>query len=382
MKKINQKRRITLKKWNYKFLVLETLGIIFVVLGHNQPINAFLNNVFLYYSFHMALFAFVSGYFFKETNGKEFIKKKTYKLILIYMIWNLIYGVIINILKKCNIINYGGDLSLFNIFIAPFIGDSNQFGFNSSAWFMISLYFITILYFFMNKILNFFKIKERISITVISIIVGIIVLKLFQKGFMQAEYFKLIIRIAFLFPFYCCGILYHRYEGKIKVNRYFSFMVNIVVEAILIAKFVRIDYNLNTFFLGKNYLVYFVASLNGIDFWLKVADIISEHFKDNKIIETIGKNTFAIMMHHLFCEFIFNYVIGLINLKFNILNNFNQITFQNSIWYKYNDGMNGAINLIYAIIGICIPIIIKTKVYDKVYLKVMNKRRENEKISN
>lgn len=76
MKKINQKRRITLKKWNYKFLVLETLGIIFVVLGHNQPINAFLNNVFLYYSFHMALFAFVSGYFFKETNGKEFIKKK------------------------------------------------------------------------------------------------------------------------------------------------------------------------------------------------------------------------------------------------------------------------------------------------------------------
>lgn len=371
-----------MKNWNYKFLVLEALGIIFVVLGHNQPINALLNNVFLYYSFHMALFVFISGYFFKNIDTKTFIKKKTYKLLIIYMIWNLIYGIIVSLLQKLEIINYGGELSLYNIFIAPFVGNSNQFGFNSSAWFMITLYFVNILYFLINKLLDALKINERISITCISVLIGIIVLKLFQSGLMEAEYFKLIIRVAFLFPFYCCGILYNKYEKNIKVNKYLSFLINIVLEAILIQKFGRIDYNLNTFYLGKNYLVYFVASLNGIDFWLKIADIISEHFKDNKIIETIGKNTFTIMMHHLFCEFIFNCIISLLNSKFNILNNFDQNAFQNNIWYKYDNGLNGAINLIYAIIGIGMPLLIKIKIYDKVYFKIVNKRKNNEKVNN
>ena len=57
-------------------------GIIFVVLGHGASINKgmLLGSVFPYYSFHMALFAFVSGYFFKDIKCIEFLKKKTKKL--------------------------------------------------------------------------------------------------------------------------------------------------------------------------------------------------------------------------------------------------------------------------------------------------------------
>lgn len=48
-------------------------GIIFVVLGHGASINKgmLLGSVFPYYSFHMALFAFVSGYFFKDIVFKK-----------------------------------------------------------------------------------------------------------------------------------------------------------------------------------------------------------------------------------------------------------------------------------------------------------------------
>ncbi len=374
-----------MKEWNYKFLVLEALAIIFVVLGHNQPINMCLNNIFLFYSFHMALFVFISGYFFKETDIKTFLKKKTYKLILIYMFWNVIYGIIVNVLKMCNIINYGENFSIFNTVVAPFVGNSNQYGFNSSAWFMIALYFVNVIYFILNKILNILKIKERISITIFSIVISIVVLKIFQNNVIPKEYieyFKIVIRVSFLFPFYCCGILYYKFEKKIKTNIYLSFSINIVIEAILLQKFKRIDYNLNTFFLGKNYLVYFIASLNGISFWIKVANIISEHFKDNKIIEVIGKNTFTIMMHHLFFEFIFNCIIYFLHFKLNILNCFNEELFKNSIWYKYDNGTNGAINLIYVIIGIGGLVLIKTKFYDKIHLKIINKRIKNEKVIN
>lgn len=370
------------KTWNYKFLVLEALGIIFVVIGHNQPINAFFNNVFLFYQFHMALFVFVSGYFFKDNGVKEFIGKKTKKLIGVYIIWNCIYGIIVNILKYVNIVNYGNDFNLYNIFVAPFIGSSNQFGFNAPAWFMISLYFIQLIYFFINKLLNKIKIKERISTTIITIVFAIIVLKLYQKGLLQSEYWKLLIRVAFLLPFYLLGILYKKYEKYDKLNNYFIFTITIIVQAILLQKFGRIDYNLNTFFIGKNYIIYFIASINGIVFWLRISDIIARHFENNKIIECIGKNTLPIMMHHLFCEFLLNLIISILNQKIHVLNHFNQVDFQNNIWYKYDNSSNGTINLIYAIIGIVIPILIEVKVFNKLRIRGKSKETNNEKITN
>lgn len=70
------------------------------------------------------------------------------------------------------------------------------------------------------------------------------------------------------------------------------------------------------------------------------------------------------------------------HFKLNILNCFNEELFKNSIWYKYDNGTNGAINLIYVIIGIGGPVLIKTKFYDKIHLKIINKRIKNEKVIN
>ena len=78
------------------------------------------------------------------------------------MFWNVIYGIIVNVLKMGNIINYGENFSIFNTVVAPFVGNSNQYGFNSSAWFMIALYLVNVIYFIINKILNILKIKERV----------------------------------------------------------------------------------------------------------------------------------------------------------------------------------------------------------------------------
>lgn len=370
------------KTWNYKFLVLEALGIIFVVVGHNQPINVFFNNVFLFYQFHMALFAFVSGYFFLDYGVKEFLEKKTKKLIGVYIIWNCIYGIVVNILRKFNVVNYGNDFNLYNILIAPFIGDSNQFGFNAPAWFMISLYFIQLIYFFINKLMNKLKIRERISTTLITIVFASIILSLYQRGILQNEYWKLLIRVAFLLPFYLLGVLYKTYERYDKLNSYYVFTITIIEQAILLQKFNRIDYNLNTFFLGKNYIIYLIASINGIVFWLRISDIIARHFENNKVIEYIGKNTLPIMMHHLFCEFLLNFCVLILNKKIHILNNFSQVDFQNNIWYKYDNSSNGAINLIYAIIGITIPILIEVKFLDKLKKIGKGKAKNNEKITN
>ncbi len=66
--------------FNYTFKVLYALGIMFIVMGHcNNGGFSVLNEFFLFYTFHLGLFVFSSGYFYNqvnELNVKQFIIKK------------------------------------------------------------------------------------------------------------------------------------------------------------------------------------------------------------------------------------------------------------------------------------------------------------------
>lgn len=189
------------KRNNKTFLILQSFGILIVVFGHCSGIKIFLNNVFPFYSFHMALFAFISGYFFKDRKISEFLKIKIKNLIIPYFIWNFIYGIIVNILKNFNVVNYGGDFTLYNIFIAPFYGNSNQFIFNVAAWFVISIFFIQLIYFIIYKINKITKINTEIFVAIIAIIIAYFELEMVRKGHNTGFWF-LLTRICFLMPFY------------------------------------------------------------------------------------------------------------------------------------------------------------------------------------
>ena len=94
------------QKTNKKMMILSFLGIIIVVLGHTGNSFKLASDFFPYYSFHMALFIFISGYFYNPKNeenifGKNgYIVKKIKKMIIPYFLWNLIYGIIVTIAKK------------------------------------------------------------------------------------------------------------------------------------------------------------------------------------------------------------------------------------------------------------------------------------------
>lgn len=89
---------------NYQFLILQAIGIILVVTGHRGGIS-FFDDWFPMYSFHMPMFVFISGYFYKtysEQKVKEFFLKKVKHLVFPYFLWNFFYGIISTIL----ILNY------------------------------------------------------------------------------------------------------------------------------------------------------------------------------------------------------------------------------------------------------------------------------------
>ena len=125
------------------FCILSAVAIIMVVAGHLGYSIMTLGELFPYYSFHVPLFLFISGYFYKETEEEHplaYVKKKARRLLLPYFIWNLFYGVAAWLLRRYGFY-MGEGISLETLFLAPFM-HGYQFIYNYAAWFVPVLFVI------------------------------------------------------------------------------------------------------------------------------------------------------------------------------------------------------------------------------------------------
>ena len=97
-----------MKERNKQMDVLLCLGVILVVLGHvgTDSWKTKLFGWFVIYSFHMPMFFFISGYFYKEEREKAYghtILRLIKKFVIPYYIWNLIYAVVAFALKNAGL---------------------------------------------------------------------------------------------------------------------------------------------------------------------------------------------------------------------------------------------------------------------------------------
>ncbi len=90
------------EKENRQFRILSALGIIFVVAGHLGYGLFDVGGLFPCYSFHVFIFLFVSGYFYREDAESDilgYVRRKCFTLLLPYFLWNLFYGILARIIS-------------------------------------------------------------------------------------------------------------------------------------------------------------------------------------------------------------------------------------------------------------------------------------------
>ena len=83
---------------NMQFCILCALGMILVVMGHVDEGMLTVGGLFPYYSFHIALFVFISGYFYRaqaEERMGAWLVRKAGTLLLPYFAWNFLYGLLV-----------------------------------------------------------------------------------------------------------------------------------------------------------------------------------------------------------------------------------------------------------------------------------------------
>jgi len=366
---------------NYTFKILYALGIIFICAGHcNDGGFSIFYEFFPPYSFHLGLFMFAFGYFYKnkdENNVLNFIWRKVKHLLVPLYLWNFFYGIIIHLIKPFGFFtnaNFSA-LGLNSLFIYP-IFHGQQFELNRGGWYIIPLFIVHIANIFARKLFKTLKIEIN-ELVYFTICLGLGALGIFlAKNGYQNHFQLLLCRCLYFVPFYSLGILYKKYEHIDKLNSIAYFSIIITIALFYIFKYGSMPTFLPSWIqFGSNPIKPFVVGILGIALWLRVAKILEPAIGQNKYVNIIANNTYSIMINQFLGMMIVKSVFAFIHINTSLCSNFDMAKYKTDVYYYYLPHNLSQMNIIYLVAGIVFSIYLQklvTKLYNVLKSKNMS----------
>ncbi len=309
---MKQTQIVTGKKSNKAFMILSALGILFVVDVHlGQPLSI-LFNVFPYDSFFMPMFAFISGYFFKETNCRSWRQVVAYgigklrKLLLPYLGWVVFYNILSHILFRAGLWQIPGLTIRDMVYCIVTSGVTSAF--NSPAWFAPLLFGVCIVYCVIRWLFQKFW-NEHIA-TMLFIGTGTLAIALAGTDFNVPLHYMLL-KIPFFLQFFHIGLYFRKYleKGFDRCNAVLICLSAVIINISLISHYgstieFPICSSMSGFHSG-NLMLPLLTSATGIAFWLKISKLLVPLLGHNRLVNYISDNTFFIMTHHIGVKHLF-----------------------------------------------------------------------------
>lgn len=353
-----------MNKIDYRFKFLYLIGIVSIIISHCGPGGIdLLYNWFPFNSFFLALFAFTSGYFFRESKTEhtmQYIVYKFKKLIVPLYLYNLFYGFLVAFLRQFGF-TIGGDFTLYNLFIEP-LKTGHQFGYNLPCWFVVPLFLIEVFYIVFYKLLKMLPVKiNDYVLFIFELVLGLIGICLAKCGY-YANWGLVLTRFLYFVPFYGLGILYKsRLEKWDKVPNilYFSFIF--IVQLFIITIYgAPVSYSIvwcDNF--THNIFMPFIIGIIGIAFWFRIGRILTPALKGSKCLKVITDNSYSIMANQILGFMAVKTVFALLAVFTPLCSDFNMAEFKTNIWYFYLPRGIFQWGILYVVSGIVIPIIIQ-----------------------
>lgn len=345
---------------NQEFLILQSVAILLVVIGHGKEgaIRLF-SDWFPIYSFHGPLILFISGYFYHESyegNIAGYIRKKCKTWLIPYFSWRVMYGILMTVLVSSGILHYGETFNLTAYFLDPWMKD-DSFKLMLPAWLIPTMFLIQLCFIGIRRLFSSLHIKQEGFVFSLLFLVGLGGVVLANRGF-QTGPLLTVARVAFLLPVYHFGYLYKKYlEKRDKASNLLYFGVLFVVQFILFKCFHNLKLNVYSGQFSDFILLPYLTTVTGILFWLRVSKLLSKAIGTSKFVRYLGQNTWTVMMHHAFIFFIINFGLFLLKGPLN-LTGFNVGSFQKNLWYTYSPG-EPRFALFYVVAGVAVPLLIK-----------------------
>lgn len=312
--------------FNKEMNIVKALGIAVIVAGHLE--FGIFGTLFPPYSFSLAIFFFVAGYFYKdeyEKNILQYIVKKAKTLLVPYFGYNLFYAGATWGVYKLNGNLMGSLPTLKNFFIQPFFNGC-QCMFMWAMWFIPQLFFSLVTFLFSFMLLK--KINQNKYFHLLSFL-AVAILAIALQKYSGNGYALIAIRTMFSMFFIYFGYFYKRnIEGKDIFNTRWLMGIITLQSALWLTNkdFTPQDGIGLSYILiwGKfdDQIIPIITSLTGIWICLFIAKILVPMVKDGSFIDLVGKNTYHIMANHLFIFYLLTVGFLSINgISLDILNN-------------------------------------------------------------
>lgn len=367
---MTQTVKIQKQTYNMTFCILSGLAMIMVVAGHLGYDLMAVGGLFPYYSFHVPLFMFISGYFYKdgeEEHPLAYVKKKCKRLLLPYLIWNLIYGLIALFLRTRGFA-MGEEINFRTLFLMPFL-HGYQFIYNYAAWFVPVLFIIEIINLLMRliarRLLAFIRTVHADSLLewlylIASLLVGMAVVYLAIGGHVWGNY-KAPGRILFLFPCFQMGQFYRKKLEKhdtLGNLPYFAILIGIQTLLHLCCNGLAFSSVWCTGF-ANGPLIPYMTIVSGIAFWLRIARILTPIAGESRAVQYLGRHTFTVMMHHVMVFMLIKIVLANIAAHSDFCADFDFEQYYANIDYIYLVRGVEHFKMIYLAAGIVIPLLLR-----------------------
>ena len=342
---------------NMVFRALYLLAIVFVVDGHTTLADMFaMDGLFRYYSFHLMLFAFGAGYFFRmrESLAKDICSRAKRLLLPLYG-WNFVYGVGAAALRRFGGFTLGEPLSAYTLLLAPIV-DGEHFVWNLGSWFIFPLFMAQVLYSVIRRLAKLWKENEWITFLA-ALIPGVIAVTLCGAGENPAAP-VCILRPLILLPGYAGGMLYkQKLEKRDTLPTVPYLLIVVILRALLCIRYENLAYLLSncTYFVCGPFGVYAGAAL-AIAFYLRIARLIAPYVAKSRLALCLSRNTFAVMMHHYMGFFAVNCVFLVFNALGVWAQDFSVKSFRTMENYNYAPSGHTELNVLYLLAGLLLPL--------------------------
>lgn len=357
-----QETESSAKKVDYRFKLLYAFGMIFVVAGHcfNGGVSL-LYEWFPPYMFHLGLFAFASGYFYKDCSEEKplkYIWKKTKNLLIPLYCWNIFYAVVVSLLSLKGF-TIGAGVTLEKLLLDP-IMTGHQFIYNLGGWFIIPLFMMEVFNLLFRcclKKMDNARNKE-ILIFICYACMGVLGIYLAEKGFAYS-WWLVLVRMLYFASFYGLGTFYQRVLEKhdtLPGIVYFSIIG--LLQLVVLYRFGGVPVYSPAWFndFTNGPVLPFIQGYIGIAFWLRVCRILEPVLGKNKYVNRIADNSFSIMINHLLGFMLVKTVFALLSKVTPLMQDFNWDAYKTDIWYFYLPHGTNQFLILYLIAGIVFPI--------------------------
>jgi len=344
---------------NMTMRALYLLAIIFVVDGHTSLGDMFdMDSLFRYYSFHLMLFAFGSGYFFSRRGS--FLSdtcRRAKRMLLPLYLWNIVYGVGAAALRRLGGFELGQLLSAHTLLLSPLL-DGEQFVYNLGSWFVFPLFLCQIIYSLIDRAAKLWKDSDLISF-LLCLIPGVVVTQMTYEG-QQAVLPLFLNRTLILLPGYAFGVLYRRKLEQLDTLPTVPYLIGVVIlRALLCIRYDNLAYLLsNCTYFGCGAFGVYAGALLAIAFYLRIARILAPLMEKSRLALAISRHTFDIMMHHYMGFFVLNCVFLLIHISGLGAADFSVKTFRTLQGFCYAPGGRSEWDILYLLAGLTLPLAI------------------------